>query len=431
MFCTDFCAQHKLHKEHFTRNRVFTFGRLIAFQMNIATKSLSVELTRFFHRITGNIEEQSFSKQSYSEARMKFKHTAFIELNEDFVTGYYADGDYKLYKGYRLIAIDGSRLLLPNTESMTNEFGIAENNNKSVPMAMTSVAYDVLNHIAINAYMDKYATSERLLADRHLEKIRELMPTSRDILLLDRGYPSVPLCAKMLVLGYNFVIRCNETGFLNEVKAFAQNGENDQLIEIDMMKGTLARRKRMEGIVQGHSMNKVQLRIVKIVLNNGTVEYLMTSLIDKEAVSLDELKALYHLRWNEETYFNFQKNVLEIENWSGKTPEAVRQDYYARVFSANLNSLLIEEAQEQVDAETENNEERKYERYIINRTVATGILKDEMIEMLFTPKDQWEKKMDMLIESIKKHIVPHVPDRSFPRNHKVPNKAFLKRRKAI
>jgi hypothetical protein len=30
-----------------------------------------------------------------------------------------------------------------------------------------------------------------------------------------------------------------------------------------------------------------------------------------------DLKELYHLRWGEETYFNFQKNVLEIENFSG------------------------------------------------------------------------------------------------------------------
>jgi len=401
------------------------------FQINLATKSLAVELTRFFTRIEGNGEIGSYTKQSYSEARMKLKHSAYIELNDDIVKDYYTDGEYKQYKGYRLIAIDGSRIQLPNTAVVIKEFGIAENQGTSVPMAMTSVAYDVLNHLAVNAYLDRYATSERLLAERHLERLRELTPHSNDILLLDRGYPSVPLCVKMLVLGYQFVIRCNGKGFLREITTFAQSGKTDQLIEIDLKKGTLERREKIESIVHPHSFDRVQLRIVKITLKNGTIEYLLTSLIDRQAVSLHELHELYHLRWNEETYFNFQKNVLEIENWSGKSPESIRQDYFARVFSGNLNSLLIEEAQEQVDEETQHNAERQYERYTINRTVATGILKDAMIEMLFVPRESWELKYKMLLETIKKHVIPSIPGRTFPRKVKIANKSFLKRRKAL
>ncbi len=81
------------------------------------------------------------------------KYSAYVELNDDFVRAYYADTDIKKYKGwYRLIAIDGSRIQLPNTPAMIEEFGIAENKGKTLPMAMTSPAYDVLNHIVINSY---------------------------------------------------------------------------------------------------------------------------------------------------------------------------------------------------------------------------------------------------------------------------------------
>jgi len=140
---------------------------------------------------------------------------------------------------------------------------------------------------------------------------------------------------------------------------------------------------------------------------------------------------IYHLRWNEETYFNFQKNVLEIENFSGKTPETIRQDYFARVLSSNLSSLMIEEAQEEVDNETHVSEDRKYQKYAINRTVAIGILKDEMIEMLFAPRDRVDNKYHTLLAAIKKHIVPEILGRSFERKEKIPNKSFLKRRKAL
>lgn len=409
---------------------MFSFGRLVLFQINIATKSLSVELTHFFQRIENNREERSFSKQSYSEARLKMKHDAYIELNDDLVKAYYANNTYKTYKGYRLVAIDGSRIQLPNTTEVIEEFGIAENKGKSIAMAMTSVSYDVLNNIVIAAYVDRYEASERKLAEYHIKKKREDTPKIKDIKLLDRGYPSVYLYAKMLVFGDNFVVRCNAE-YLKEVKAFAHSTATDQIIEIDLRTSERMRNTSLQQLVQEHSLPILRLRIVKIVLDNGTTEYLLTSLLDQEIFSVDDLKRIYHLRWNEETYFNFQKNVIEIENFSGKTPETIRQDYFARILSGNLGSLLIEEAQEEVDAETINSDDRQYEYYKINRTVSTGILKDEMIEMLFAPRDELRKKHSILLATIKKHIIPEIPGRTFVRKEKIPNKSFLKRRKAL
>ncbi len=431
IFSKKFCESHKKRKEYFTRERIFNFSGLMLFQMNIASKSLTVELTRFFKRISGNTQEKNGSKQSYSDARMKMSYQAYVELNDRFVSAYYADDDYQRWKGYRLIAIDGSRIQLPSTPAMIEEFGIAENKGKSIPMAMTSPAYDVLNHLVINTYLARYEASERALAEQHVERIKELTPKSKDILLLDRGYPSLYLCTKMLVNGYNFVIRCNAENFLNEVKEFAKSATTDQIIEIDVTKSTRKHSPELQALLRNHSLATIRLRIVKIVLSSGVTEYLLTSLLDQQQISDDDLKNIYHLRWNEETYFNFQKNVLEIENFSGKTPEAIRQDYYARVLSTNVNSLLIQEAQQEVDRETQQSEHRQYENYGINKTVATGILKDEVIEMLFAPREHWKQRYQSLVASIKRYIIPKIPGRSFARKEKIPNKSFLKRRKAI
>lgn len=298
---------------------------------------------------------------------------------------------------------------------MIEEFGIAENKGKSVPMAMTSVSYDVLNNLAITAYVDRYEASERTLAEYHIKRIRELTPDIKNILLLDRGYPSVDLYVKMLVFGHNFVVRCNAEYYLKQVKAFVQSTAIDQIIEIDLRTIDRMRNTSFQQLVQKYYFDMLRLRIVKIVLDNGTTEYLLTSLLDQQEISVDDLNDIYHLRWNEETYFNFQKNVIEIENFSGKTPETIRQGYFARVLSSNIGSLLIEEAQEEVDIETTKSKERKYQRYKVNRTVATGILKDQMIEMLFAPRDRLREKHSLLLATIKKHIIPEIPGRSFAR----------------
>ena len=397
--------------------------------MNLSTKSLNVELTRFFERIDYNEETRSYTKQSYSEARMKMQHGAYIELNEELVKGFYSDREYKQFKGYRLLAIDGTRIILPNRKNIIEEFGLAENNGKTVPMAMSSTAYDVLNQIVVNTYLEQYKTDERALADRHLDKIRELTPEVEDIILMDRGYPSMYLLTKMVTLGYDFIVRCNDTSFIKEVREFAQSNESDKIIEVDL---TTESRKyntalqKLEG-----KPDRLRLRVVKINLTSGLTEYLISSLTDNTKITKNDFKELYHFRWGEETYFNYQKNVLEVENFSGRTPETVRQDYYAKILSSNIGSLMIEDAQEEVDERTSKNDLLKYDSYKVNRSVATGIFKDELIELLLSPDDFWEYRYNKLVAKIKKYTIPVIPNRHFDREHRLFRNFFLKRRKAI
>ena len=59
---------------------------------------------------------------------------------------------------------------------------------------------------------------------------------------------------------------------------------------------------------------------------------------------------MYHWRWGHETYYLMLKGRMELENFSGRTVEAVRQDLQAAVLLANLESVLSEPAQVSVSA---------------------------------------------------------------------------------
>ena len=425
-----FRKKHRNEPNNFTRKRVFSIERLILFQLNIANKSLTIELNRFFKRIDHNKEIKSYSKQSYSEARMKMKHGAYIELNEELIKGFYKDDDYEKYKGYRLIVIDGTKIQMPNRASIVEEFGYAENQvKKIIPMAMSSTAYDILNHMVVDTCLENYRIDERTLADRHLDKIRELTPGLKDIILMDRGYPSLYLFAKMMSLGFDFIVRCSDTSFIKEVRKFAQSKETDKIIEIDLteeQRKNRALKDKLEG-----KAGRLRMRLVKIKLTSGVTEYIITSLLNKTTFTREDVKELYHLRWGEETYFNFLKNVLEIENFSGRTPETIRQDYYAKVLSSNIGSLMIEEAQEELDEETSKNDKLKYNHYKINRAVATGLMKDELIEMLIAPEKESEYRHKTLIKTIKRYTIPEIPNRHYIRLPKLLSNFFLKKRKVI
>jgi hypothetical protein len=231
---------------------------------------------------------------------------------------------------------------------MIEEFGLAENKGKSIPMAMTSPAYDVLNDIVITACLDGCNASERTLAEQLVARVKELQPESNDIFLFDRGYPSLYLCAKMLALGNNFVMRCSAEVFLKEVREFAAGGTTDQIVDIDLTTGPRKQHPELQRLVREHALPTLRLRVVKIALKNGIT-----------------------------------------------------------------------------------GSRRQHAKDYVNKTVATGILKDEVIEMLLAPAEEWFKKYQSLVATIKRHIIPRVPGRTFPRKEKIPNKSFLKRRKAL
>jgi hypothetical protein len=87
-----------------------------------------------------------------------------MELNDKIIDVIYKEFDeYKLWNGYRVCAIDGTTIDLPNTEILRNEFGYAKNQHADVAIARATASYkfDVVNKIVIKSTIDRYKISER------------------------------------------------------------------------------------------------------------------------------------------------------------------------------------------------------------------------------------------------------------------------------
>ena len=78
------------------------------------------------------LDNDPVTASAFSQARYKFKHTAFIELNQKaMVDTMYKDDDYKKFLGFRILAVDGSKIRLPDNDDIREEFGtIAYTNGK-------------------------------------------------------------------------------------------------------------------------------------------------------------------------------------------------------------------------------------------------------------------------------------------------------------
>ena len=152
------------------------------------------------------------------------------------------------------------------------------------------------------------------------------------------------------------------------------------------------------------------VRVVKFPLPSGDQETLITNLFDLPS---EVYPTLYFYRWPVETKFDVVKNKLELENFSGRTENAVLQDFWACMHLANIAAIAKDEANELVK-EQHAGKDNKYV-YIPNLNQLIGSLKDTYIDACFAhSKRQRIKRMNSVIAQIARAVIPIRPGRSIP-----------------
>src|SRR5690606_14461882 len=87
--------------------------------------SLQRDLDRLYIEVMKtkfNIRE--VTKGAFTQARAKLNPWAFKRLNEVAVNSFYEGAAYIVWHEMRLLAVDGTRLVLPNHPSVVEEFGV-------------------------------------------------------------------------------------------------------------------------------------------------------------------------------------------------------------------------------------------------------------------------------------------------------------------
>ncbi|HSI90198.1 MAG TPA: IS4 family transposase [Adhaeribacter sp.] len=412
-----FKQAYRQREADFTRSRVLSFVGLVVSQINRLSRSLSVEVSRLVERLFGTGTD--YTKQAYSQYRNKLRAEAFTALNQHLIQGYYADGQYRTWQGFLLLASDGSTLQLPQSQELEQAFGLAENKGRTMPMGRISLFYDVENELVLQALLEPYKASEQHMLLRHLDHLQALLLPGPCLLLLDRGYPSLWLLACLQQRQQAFLMRCN-ADFVDEVAVFAQSPEQDKLLVLDLQAHQRGSNKQLQAFLQP-GQTRLQVRAVKVALSGGQTELLLTNLPDK-VITLGEL---YHKRWGVETALDIYKNVLEVENFSAKTELGIRQDFHAGMLTANITALLVNSAEAELKPDSTNKH-----IYRINRSVAIGLVKEKLPDLLVGCQPI-EEICDQLRRMIKRRKQPVRNGRSFKRKRPLNYKFKINKRKVI
>jgi len=193
------------------------------------------------------------------------------------------------------------------------------------------------------------------------------------VVVCDRAYADYSVMATLGARQCHFVIRFPRQSF-TAVNAFWAAPETDRVVTLEVTS------KARGYVAQHHLPTTLRVRLVKVVLASGEVEVLGTDLLDAQTYPAAEFKAVYGWRWNHETYHERIKNIFEVERFSGKSVQAIKQDFYGVIFLATLESILSKPAQAELTAQGA----ARACRYApqVNRAVSYGTVLEHIVQLL-------------------------------------------------
>ena len=377
--------------------------------LNFRKHSNQVELDQFFsHFKDENRNRQHITKSAFFQARKQLSHTAFIDLNQKLISDIYKDKkNYKTWRGFRLCAVDGTTIRLPNEPDVTQNFGMQKykNNQGDCSIGMGSVLYDVLNHIVIDSSLNPNKTSERECAATHLTKA-----DGSDLILYDRGYVAFWLYALHIRDNHHFCMRAKTNQSLL-VRDFINSKKKEALVTFYPNKSSIETCKK-----KGLPTKPIVLRLVRVELPNE-VEVLITNLTDKSKYKENIFKSLYHMRWGVEENYKRLKQWVEIENFSGKSALSVQQDFYAKIVSTNLTALVVMSSQKIVSKKTK----RDKLKYRVSFAQALSKMKHHLVYLIRYADKEFTYNITKMVFYISQTIEAVRDGRSAPRKVKHTN----------
>lgn len=387
----------------FTRNRKLPFDKLVVLITKLCKKTLSIELEKFFEEMGSSM---NCSVSAFTQQRIKLEPVFFYFWNMVLWGSYYLyyGEAVKRWKGYRIVAADGSSVSLINNPALRSYFGGQSNQQTSFVLAKTFYHYDVLNELILLPQIKPYRYGELSMAYDAIDKIEPDMLT-----LYDRNFSNYKMVALHLwqEKERKFVIRAKETQ--NMIKAFIKSGEQSSIVDMEPTASAKEGLKKSGFIITNDTVLRV--RLVRVELGSST-EVLITNLWEEEGHPAEQFKDLYFMRWGVETNISVQKNILQLESFSGLTVAAVLQDFYATVMTTNLHSILIKPAQQTIESTLQH---RKYPMKV-NKNKSFGKLKVNLVS-LFVNNDV-EAILKKLHEYFVKDPIPIRKGRSFKRIRK-------------
>ena len=390
----------------FSRIRKIDFKTFIGITLNSGGGTLSKELLDFF-----DFSGETPSVSAYTQQRSKVLPEAFEYLFQTFSQGNAPKG--ATYKGYRLLACDGSNLNIATnpqdkeTAWISNKFGDVTNH------LHLNALYDLLNRVYLDALIQKASDYQEMRACITMMNRSNI---GKAILIADRGYENYNLIAYAANKGWNYLIRIKDIN--SNGMASGLNLPSTPTFDTDISI-TFTRKQTKETRALGYRFMPqnqsfdflplksdmtytIKFRIARFELSDNHYETVITNL-DREHFCASELKKLYGMRWGIETSFRELKYAIGLTSFHAKKVDYIMQEVFSRLLLYNYCELITSH----VVRHMKTNDKTKQ----VNFTVAIYVCREFL-------RQKRQLSPPEVIKLIEKHVLPVRPNRKDPRKVK-------------
>ena len=378
MVCNNIACYCSDPASDFTRKRKLTAETLIHFIIQMQSKSLNSELCEYFTDLNFLPTSSALSQQ-----RDKLDISAFQRIMYLFVNAF---DDYKTWKGYHILACDGSDVNIAYDEKDVDTKK-QNGNNKPFSQLHINGLYDCINHVFWDTSIDT----------------------------ADRGYEKYNLMACCIENNQKFLIRTKDINVyssilsnlnlpdeefdLNVTKILTRTQTNET--KANKQKYTFISNKSEFNYFGTKEFYKMSLRVVRFKITDDTYECLVTNLT-RDEFDLTELKKMYHMRWDIETAFKVLKYIIGMISFHSKKRNFIQQEIYSAILLHCLTNIIADRIQ------IEQSDRRKH-KYKVNISTAVTNMRLWLRKLIGTAE---------LMKRIKKYLAPVRPDRKYQRNMK-------------
>jgi hypothetical protein len=346
------------------------------------------------------------SEEAFVKARQRmplaFCWNLLLALAERFQSEH---GQFVRWKGFRLLALDGTMIPLPSWQPLTKHFGTANNGKgRRRTQARMLLLQFPLARIPYAYELSPVAQSEKTGAVKLFSLLQ-----ANDLILLDRGFWSYGLFWQIQRQKAFFGIRLFRTAGLKHLRKL---GPKDRLVQY----APTDRKWRKAGLPRS-----ITLRVIDYQIPGFRPSAVVTNVTDSAAISSDDWvrlstesdpgrrldPGLYHRRWEIETSFSELKVIQGMKGGlRSRTPEGIAFEVAGHIlFYLLVRWMMVEAAVK-----------HGHPPLRLSFTHALRELHD-VSEKLVTSPMSWVRRVLILrlLARIASHLVPLRPGRHYSR----------------
>lgn len=333
----------------FSRNRKLSFSDTIRFLLSMNGNAVRKEWLQFwdFHPDMASVPAFSQQRQKLLPDSMDF---LFHSFSESFTA-------LDTYRGYRLLACDGSDLAIPynpKDQQTHRRHNSLARNEKGYNQLHLNAMYDLKNRIYTDVIIQpgRYPNeTDALLKMMGRSKIKEPV-----LLIADRGYESYNILAHAQEKGWKYLIRAKDLGSRGILThlPIPDNGSFDRTLSLILTRKQTKEIKSQPQVYRcltnktacdfidpvRNPFYTLHFRVLRFPLTENTMECIITNL-DEDEFSMEEIKKLYGWRWGIERSFRELKYTIGLTNFHSKKVEYIQQEIFARLIIYNFCERIV------------------------------------------------------------------------------------------